>query len=221
MTTIPDAAIEAAARDVLAGLGNPDPSKEQLDEAIETLRRFDPEYRNLAPLGAAALPAPQAEGDVREALYGLLCDYVAPAFGWAGGWHDAPPGVRMVFQAFADAVLSSGLVVPVGEVERGCGKTYTQHYEAGDVIWTCDRDVPHERCATRVGETDQVHPERLPARLLSGVHVGREVVLPDGTRGRLSEVLSIITGAIVLLDAVDTKHLDRDDVVTLVDGDAQ
>ena len=64
-------------------------------------------------------------------------------------------------------------------------------------------------------------PSSIPARLLSGEHVGRNVVLPDGTKGRLLEVRTFRTGGIGLCIQEDPEcevrpMLAPDDVVTLV-----
>lgn len=61
-----------------------------------------------------------------------------------------------------------------------------------------------------------VAPTQLAARLLSGEHVGREVVLPDGTRGRLDAANVHVVVFSTPLGIIYGRELAPDDVVTLV-----
>ena len=68
-------------------------------------------------------------------------------------------------------------------------------------------------------ETPQ--PVAIPARLLSGEHVGREIVLPDGTTGLLVEVrhlkhFGLMTSIRLHPESKRSRPVAPDDVVTLV-----
>ena len=190
------------------------------------------------------VPTPHAEGDVREALAEAILSGPARL----DFYQDA---VRI-----ADAVLSSGLVVPVGEVvqlrasRRAALDEAAESARRRDAVeverdaalgavahekWACWDQAHFSVCETsEENEVDCGHvnpypfamprtaaPSSIPARLLSGEHVGRDVVLPDGRSGLLMEVLhlkhfGLMTSIRLHPGSKKARPVAPDDVVTLV-----
>lgn len=213
-------------------------------------------------------PAPQAEGDMRERGTKGPTEHLIDAIGrvMLEAWERAEgkPLNASYVATLADgirAVLSSGLVAPVGEVEplrlalkaalgaAGANAAARDEFEAAYLaaveraeaaeaaVTICDAEPPHpewRRCIRWLGHagdhmTHEDHcgkpgywpttpaPSSIPARLLSGEHVGREVVLPDGeVRGSLVAAQVQIVLSMTPLGLIHARNLDPDDVVTLV-----
>ena len=147
MSEIPDAAIEAAARAIFED-GTGDYSWAEMvteDPSRADLWREDAR-RTLAAALPHLTPAPQAEGGVREALGGVIANAIdhvvswdspdCPNCGTAPCYHPEEAGCAECADAgwpcnyalaIADAVLSSGLVVPAA-----IHKVATDALEAGD-----------------------------------------------------------------------------------------
>lgn len=207
--------------------------------------------------GCEDASAPQAEGDVREALIDLLA---AETPGW---------GLTKPWSEYVDAILSKYAVVPVGEVERlrdvaVSNQTAYERAAEGRATAETERDAAlaaleavralaigwiRHRDEARANRYDTpahhwrgadgeaalaildrlASPSTVPARLLSGVHVGREVVLPDGTRGvlRLVRQTEDFRNQCVLVvthpggGLGQHSRLAPDDVVTLVDEEGR
>ncbi len=223
------------------------------------------------------VPGAPAERDVRAAVTTVLVSHSAIPSIMPSHLSDCLCGregltVTEHAKHVADELLSSGLVVPVGERDdvfdemqrvlaenarlrdpmrpdgEDTGATWSTGWRGFNTmsrlqaIDTCgalvdmrDRairryEIAEEKLAALEAATSsesQTAPNldvRIPARDLSGEHVGRDVVLPDGTPGRVLVVRaddSVIDVRLHVLAGGDEagrlhRYLAPDDVVTLV-----
>lgn len=192
MTTIPDAAIESAARIRWQRHGHDFDSDEQPLNRTRQVARDSYLANARAELTAALphlTPVSQDDEDVPEALASLVFEHLD-----AIGYYDRTGSTERFMQGLqlVRAILSSGLVVPSCEVERrervagermrddiarwvedarisGSGKPafLHGHYIAGSI-----------RCGGY--ESDAASAHRFPARLLTSQNAGQTVRLSDG-----------------------------------------
>lgn len=208
MTTIPDAAIEAAAS-VLYGQG--------WDQAGNSSRKYHRDWARDAV--AAALPhltpaAPPLRVDARALRLRDLGRRVRLTKGTLPRWVEGNLVGLEQAEHFVRLDIDGHGWMPVGPAHR------IEFVQAGDDAATEPAPVladANDQPTSSESQTASNLDVRLQARLLSGEHVGREVVLPDGTRGEVTGVEHGVRPRVWLAGTFGNGHgLAPDDVVTLV-----